>query len=92
VDRVAAEGADLVVLPETWAGPARRPEVARRGNDRPRRRPWPPDTKPYSSAQWIGPTAKRRLNAAVVLDRDGQVIAVYDKVYPYCRNSRSTRR
>jgi len=82
VDRVAAEGADLVVLPETWLGQRGRPEsldgatiaataaVARRHQT-------------YIVCPMDRTDGERRLNSAVVLDRDGQVIAVYDKVYPY---------
>jgi predicted amidohydrolase len=82
VDREAAEGADLVVLPETWLGQGSDPErvdgatitamatVARRH-------------RTYIVCPIDRTDGERRLNSAVVLDRDGGVIAVYDKVYPY---------
>jgi predicted amidohydrolase len=89
VDREAAEGADLVILPETWLGQGGDPEwidgatitamaaVARR-------------RRTYIVCPIDRTDGQRRLNSAVVLDRDGEVISVYDKVYPYWSEFRFT--
>lgn len=83
VDAEGARGADLVVLPETWRGQ----------NDHTR------ETLQGPSLRELGKLAKQhcmyvvspidriegdeRMNSAVLLDRDGQVAGVYDKVFPY---------
>lgn len=88
VEREAARGVDLVALPETWndqyknspetlAGPTvtTMADLARRHQtyivcpiDR-----WDDDGR--------GPA--RRVNSAVLIDRQGHVVCIYDKVYPY---------
>lgn len=83
VEAEAARGADLIALPETWAGQLQnRPEtldgpiitaiseIARRHNT------------------WIvcpidRLDGNRRVNSAVLIGRDGKVAGTYDKVYPY---------
>ncbi len=82
VDREGARGADLIVLPETWLGQKDSPE---------------PVEGPTVTAMAV--LAKRhhtyvvcpidrrdgqhRFNTAVMIDRSGNVLGTYDKVYPY---------
>lgn len=83
VDAEGARGADLIVLPETWRGQ----------NDHTR------ETLAGPTLQELGKLADKydtyivspidrihgdeRLNSAVLLDRNGKVAGIYDKVYPY---------
>jgi predicted amidohydrolase len=76
------EGTDLIALPETWLGQG--------GHE--------PEPLDGPTISMMAPLARRlrtyivcpidrldgdlRLNSAVLLDRDGQVACVYDKVYP----------
>lgn len=83
VEREAAGGPDLVALPETWTG---------QGFNRPESLDGPVITAMSGLARkhavyivcpldrWDG---ARRVNSAVLLDRSGVVVGVYDKVYPY---------
>ena len=83
VDREAAQGADLIALPETWLGQAGHEPEPLIG---------PAITAMAALAQrhqtyivcpidrWDG---ERRVNSAVLLDRSGAVVCVYDKLYPY---------
>ena len=83
VDREAAAGADLIALPETWLGQeGHEPEpldgptitvmsaLARRH-------------RTYIVCPIDRTDGLRRLNSAVLLDREGEVAGVYDKVYPF---------
>lgn len=83
VDAEGAKGTDLVVLPETWRGQ----------NDHTR------ETLQGPTLRELGKLARQhrmyivspidridgdeRMNSAVLLDRNGQVAGVYDKVFPY---------
>ena len=83
VGREAAQGADLIALPETWLGQA---------GHKPEPLMGPTITAMAALAQrhrtyivcpidrWDG---ERRVNSAVLLDRSGTVVCVYDKLYPY---------
>ena len=82
VDRHATGGVDLVILPETWHGQKDSPETM----------DGPTVTAFGAMARKLHcyvvcPIDRRqgqcRLNTAVLLNRDGQVQGVYDKVYPY---------
>ena len=83
VDRETAQGADLVALPETWLGQ----------NDHiPEPIDGPTITTMAGLAQKhrtyiVCPIDRRdgaqRVNSSVLLDRNGAVACVYDKVYPY---------
>jgi len=82
VDREGGRGADLIALPETWLGQDGSPEsldgptvtamsaLARRH-------------RTYIVCPLDRTEGERRLNSAVLLDRDGAIVGVYDKVYPY---------
>ena len=81
IDREAARGADLVVLPETWTG-QQAPETLE----------GPTVTAVAALARkhktWIvcpldRAVGQRRYNTAVLIDRTGSVAGVYDKVFPY---------
>lgn len=80
VDREGARGCDLIILPESWSGHT-------------------PETLDGPAVTALGALARkhhsylvcpidrqegeRRLNSAILLERDGHVATVYDKVYPY---------
>ena len=83
VEREAARGADIIALPETWTGQAGHvPEplggptithmsaVSRRYHT-------------YIVCPIDRQDGDRRVNTAVLIDREGDVAGVYDKVYPY---------
>jgi predicted amidohydrolase len=83
VDREASRGADLVALPETWRG---------QKNESPETLEGPTITTMAALAKKhhtyiVCPIDRKhgvqRLNSAVLLDRNGKVVCVYDKVYPY---------
>jgi predicted amidohydrolase len=83
VEAEGARGADLIVLPETWRGQ----------NDHTR------ETLQGPTLRELGKLADKyntyivspidridgdaRLNSAVLLDRDGKVAGIYDKVFPF---------
>ena len=83
VDQEGGAGADLIALPETWLGQdGHEPEglsgqtIAKMAELARRHRTYlvcPID-------RWDG---DRRLNSSVLIDRTGQVVCVYDKVFPY---------
>jgi hypothetical protein len=83
VDREAAQGDDLVLLPETWLGQEDH-------------EPEPLDGPTITAIAALAAKyhvyvvcpidridGARRLNTSVLIDRAGQVAGVYDKVYPY---------
>jgi predicted amidohydrolase len=81
VDREGAKGADLIALPETW-----------RGQSSPERLEGPTITaiaglaarhRTYIVCPIDRKDGDRRLNSAVLIDRKGKVVCVYDKVFPY---------
>ncbi len=82
VDEQAARGVDLVILPETWLGQKENPEEL----DGPTITAFAALARKHHTYV-VCPIDRRegkcRLNTAVLLDRNGQVQGVYDKVYPY---------
>jgi predicted amidohydrolase len=81
VDAEGAKGADLIVLPEAW-----------RGNDIVEPLSGPTITVMSGLAKKhqcyvVCPIYRedkgRRLNSAVLIDRTGNVVSIYDKIYPY---------
>jgi predicted amidohydrolase len=81
VDQEGAKGADLIALPEVWRGmtnpePLDGPAVtAMAGLAR--------KHKTYVVCPIDRKDGQGRWNSAVLLDREGKVACVYDKVYPY---------
>lgn len=83
IDREGAQGADLIVLPETWRGQ----------NDHTRETLQGPTLRELSkladkhNTYIVSPIDRidgnQRLNSAVLLDRNGDVAGIYDKVFPY---------
>ena len=81
VDEEGVKGADIIVLPETWRGQSR-PEklegetitalskLARKNST-------------YILSPIDRTDGKSRYNSAVLINREGKVVFVYDKVYPY---------
>jgi predicted amidohydrolase len=82
VEQEAAKGADILILPETWRSQNHEPEtldgltvttlsrLAQRYNV-------------YIVCPIDRQDGSQRLNTAVLLDRQGKVACLYDKVYPY---------
>lgn len=82
VDAEGARGSDLVVLPETWRGQGEGwesldgPTVSAMASLAKKHRTYivcPIDRR----------DGLRRYNSTVLLDRNGQIACVYDKIYPY---------
>lgn len=80
VDREAARGCDLMILPETWLGttpePLDGPAVTTL-------RALAHKHHTYIVSPLYRLDGKRRLNSAILLERSGQIACIYDKVYPY---------
>ena len=81
IDEEGAKGTDIIVLPETWRGQSQPEtlkgetitalsELARKNNT-------------YILSPIDRKDGKSRYNSAVLIDRKGKVVFVYDKVYPY---------
>src|SRR5690349_4046749 len=80
VDQEGAKGCDLMILPESWTGHT----------------PEPLDGPTVKALQALARkhhtylvcpidriAGKRRLNSAILLEREGHVACIYDKAYPY---------
>jgi len=82
VDAEGAKGADLIALPETWRGQGDGWETL----DGPTITAMAALAKKHHT-YIVCPIdrrdGERRLNSAVLIDREGKVVCVYDKVYPY---------
>lgn len=83
VDKEGSKGVDIIVLPETWRGSGKEPEtlagitvttmagLAKKHNT-------------YVICPiYRKDDVKRRVNSAVLLDRQGKIACVYDKAFPY---------
>jgi predicted amidohydrolase len=82
VEQEAAKGCDVIMLPETWRSQDHEPEtldgpvvatlsaLARRYHT-------------YILCPIDRQAGSQRLNTAILLDRQGQIGCIYDKVYPY---------
>ncbi len=83
IDAEAAQGVDLVALPETWRGQTVGTEEALDGPTITAMSALAAKHRTYIVCPIDRIDGARRLNSAVLIDRAGQVAAVYDKVYPY---------
>jgi predicted amidohydrolase len=83
IDREGAEGTDLIALPETWLGQQDHAPETLEGPTIPAIASLARKHRTYIVCpvdRWDG---QRRLNSAILLDRQGRVVCVYDKVYPF---------
>jgi predicted amidohydrolase len=83
VDREGARGTDLIALPETWLGQQDDAPETLEGTTIPAMASLASKHRTYVVCpldRWDG---HQRFNSAVLLDRKGQVVCVYDKVYPF---------
>lgn len=83
VDAEAAKGVDLVILPETWRGQKDGTMEALDGETTQAMAALARKHHTYIVSPIDRLDRGRRLNSAVLLDREGQVAYIYDKVYPY---------
>jgi predicted amidohydrolase len=81
VDEEGAKGTDIIVLPETWRGQSH-PETLE-GETITALSQLAIKNKTYILSPIDRTDGKSRYNSAVLIDRKGKVVFVYDKVYPY---------
>ncbi|MCI0334144.1 MAG: carbon-nitrogen hydrolase family protein [Planctomycetes bacterium] len=80
VDDEGGKGADIIVLPETWTG----------------KKPLPPDSplmrqlselakkhRTYIANSVYRQVGDKQFNSVILIDRQGEIVGTYDKVYPY---------
>lgn len=80
VDAEGARGADLIALPETWRG--QKMETLD-GLAVQAMRSLARKHKTYIVCPIYRDSEGRRFNSAVLIDRAGKVVCIYDKAYPY---------
>lgn len=80
VDQEGSQGSDLLVLPETWPG---QEAEALDGPTLRLLRPLARRHRTYLVCPIYRLEGGLRYNSAVLLDRDGEIACIYDKVYPY---------
>jgi predicted amidohydrolase len=83
IDTEAARGVDLVVLPETWRGQKDDTTEILDGPTVTTLSALALKHKTYIVSPIDRLDGNRRVNSAVVIDRNGKVVFVYDKVFPY---------
>lgn len=83
IDREAARGADLVVLPEVWRGQKDGAQETLDGPTITTLAPLARKHRTYIVCPMDRAAGDKRFNSAVLIDRTGKVVFVYDKVYPY---------
>jgi predicted amidohydrolase len=81
VDEEGAKGTDIIVLPETWRGQSR-PETLE-GETITTLSELAKEHNTYILSPIDRTEGKYRFNSGVLIDREGKVVFVYDKVYPY---------
>jgi len=81
VDAEGAKGSDIIVLPETWQGQSQ-PETLE-GKTITTLSKLAQKHNTYILTPIDRTDGKNRYNSAVLIDRKGKVVFVYDKVYPY---------
>ena len=82
IDREAAKGVDLVALPETWLGQGEGLEPLE-GETIAAVAALARKHKTYIVCPMDRKLGDRRLNTAVLIDRSGKVVGMYNKCYPY---------
>jgi predicted amidohydrolase len=83
IDREAGQGADLIALPEVWRGQQDGHEETLEGPTITAISALAKKYHTYIVCPLDRKAGNRRLNSAVLIDRTGKVVFVYDKVYPY---------
>jgi hypothetical protein len=83
VDQEGARGVDLIALPETFRGQNERSLETLDGPTITALAPLARKHRTYIVAPIDRKDADRRFNSAVVLDRQGKIAGIYDKIYPY---------
>ncbi len=83
VDQEGARGADLIALPETCRGQNERSQERLDGATVSTMARLASKHRTYVVCPIDRRDGERRLNSAVLIDRRGQVAAVYDKLFPY---------
>ncbi|MGE5394115.1 MAG: carbon-nitrogen hydrolase family protein, partial [Candidatus Saccharibacteria bacterium] len=81
VEEEAYKGCDIIVLPETWRGQSH-PETLE-GETITTLAKLALKHHTYILSPIDRTDGKQRLNSAVLIDRNGKVAFVYDKIYPY---------
>ncbi len=81
VDEEGAKGTDIIVLPETWRGQSK-PETIE-GETITALSKLAKKNNTYILSPIDRTDGKFRYNSAVLIDREGKVVLVHDKVYPY---------
>jgi predicted amidohydrolase len=83
VDEAGAKGTDIILLPETCRGQNDTSEEPLHGPTVTAVSELARKHKTYVACPIDRKDGDRRLNSVVLLDRSGQVVCVYDKVFPY---------
>ncbi|MBI2929584.1 MAG: carbon-nitrogen hydrolase family protein [Verrucomicrobia bacterium] len=83
VDEEGSKGADLIVLPETWRGQNDKSLEPLEGPTVQTLSKLAKQHHTYIVTPIDCERDNRRLNTAVVIDRDGRIVGSYDKVFPY---------
>ena len=83
VEREAARGTDIIALPETWTGQTGHIPETLDGPTITRMKAVARRHQTYIVCPIDRQDGDRRVNSAVLIDRQGDIAGVYDKVYPY---------
>lgn len=83
VDQEGARGTDMIVLPETCRGQNDQSPESLDGSTVSTLAGLAARHRTYVVCPIDRKDGSRRLNSAVLVDRRGQIIGVYDKIYPY---------
>ena len=83
IDTEAAKGVDLVVLPETWRGQNDSSVETLDGPAISALSALAKKHHTYIVSPIDRQAGDKRLNSAVLLDRNGKIVFIYDKVFPY---------
>ncbi len=82
VDEEGARGTDLVILPETWRGQDEKSMESLEGATVAAMARLAKIHKTYIVCPIDRKEGERRYNSAVLLDRQGEVVSIYNKLYP----------